>query len=166
MFRKALCGCFVLSLSILAAAAGAPEAPWTTKQISQWSEQDAWQVLSSSPWVKKTPTSYLHGLTEDQRRDSGDMNAQGGKDGVGFGDVMKPFGGKNVTNGTSAPGLAPAASQRKMDVRWESALPIRAAEVRVNEAGAPVLGARSTRSLSTTWTSRWPGSNSRAWLTS
>src|SRR5271154_5265189 len=59
----------------------ATEPVWKSKQIDQWSEQDAKLILTNSPWVKKMTPALLPRLNEDQRRQGGQM---GGGDGIGM----------------------------------------------------------------------------------
>src|ERR1017187_9141818 len=64
----------LLSLTLLIAA----DQPWVAKRIPEWSEQDAFLVLSNSPWVGKAAPALTRLMTSSQRREGGDMAAQGG----------------------------------------------------------------------------------------
>src|ERR1700734_626116 len=64
----------------------APAPTWINKPIQQWNEQDAKQVLSSSPWVKKTIPVPLPNISEEARRQSGRM---GGGQGLNL-DALRP----------------------------------------------------------------------------
>src|SRR6516165_4226953 len=46
---------------------------WESKPASQWTEEDARQVLAKSPWAKATRAVITRRLTEDQLRESGKM---------------------------------------------------------------------------------------------
>jgi hypothetical protein len=124
-----------ISLSVLvlfsAAALLAVDAPWKTKPIAQWNEADAKQVLMNSPWVKRVTPALIPKQNEALRRQSGQM---GGVTGVGLEALKLPTffgGGSNVTE-TVLPGA--------LTLRWESALPIRSAELKAGGPGAPVVG--------------------------
>src|SRR5579863_4375164 len=70
--------CLFLSFSMLLLAGGPS---WQTKPIVQWNENDAKQVLRSSPWVKHAAVSLLFQPNESQLRSGGKM---GGGKGVGL----------------------------------------------------------------------------------
>jgi hypothetical protein len=121
-------------------AAAEDDAPWRNKQISEWSEDDARQVLSDSPWAKSfTPTVK----TSQQGHRSGGMGRGGG---IGIGGIgigipgMGGMGGRhggyggNGGNGGSSPVEAP-----KLMLRWETAMPVRTAELKAHEKDAPTL---------------------------
>ena len=117
----------------------AADPSWMTKGIPDWTQKDAVDVLTNSPWVKKASTAVLAGLSPDQRRDSGDWNAQGGgRDGVGF-DPSLIGSAATLLTGINAPPRKKPPTIPKIDVRWESALPVRSAEIKANESGAPEL---------------------------
>lgn len=106
-----------LSLPFLAVLMLAADPTWKDKQISQWDERDANQVLAGSPWVKRIAPTLLRQLNEAQLRDAGRM---GGGKGVGLDrkkDDSKP--------------------RAVLTVRWESALPVRTAELKAGEQDAP-----------------------------
>jgi hypothetical protein len=111
----------------------AAEPAWKTKQMEQWSEADAKAILSNSPWVKKVTPALLPQRGEDSRRMGGQM---GGDDGVGL---------AALTPSTLVGGGASAAGKRgrrpatipTFEIRWESARPVRAAEVKAREQDSP-----------------------------
>ena len=111
---------FLLSAVVMLTAA---DATWKSKSISQWTLEDARQVLANSPWAKPTAIAILPRLTEDQLRDGGRM-------GGGTTHFWKrPDADSNVAAG--------GGEHASIEVRWESALPVRAAEVKAGETGAP-----------------------------
>ena len=124
-------------LAFSATFAMGADVSWRAKEISQWNEEDARQVLSDSPWAKTTIGVISRLQTEDERRDGGKM---GQDHGVGF-------------DGVDAKGSTPsrvdivrgAVDPRrynqpiKLIVRWESALPIRAAEIKAGILEPPTL---------------------------
>jgi hypothetical protein len=121
----------LLFLPVLLIAA---DPSWLTKPIQQWDEDDAKQVLTNSPWVKHAKPAVLPELTEDQRREGGQMG--GGKgtglQGVGGGGVFAPAQNPQAAKAKAGSGYADA-----LTVRWESAFPVRVAELKAKEIGAP-----------------------------
>ena len=123
-----------------AAVALAAEPVWKTKPVPAWTEADAKQVLTDSPWSKVVTAGLTRRQNEDQRRDSGNM---GQPHGVGFDGVGKPQPGVRIPT----PGeifvtgvyKAPNPESLTLRVRWESALPVRAAELKVGEIAPPTL---------------------------
>ncbi len=63
-----------LSVTLLFAA----DPDWVSKDLSAWTEADAKTFLADSPWVRSIKPSLLPGLSEWQRRDGGNMTAEGG----------------------------------------------------------------------------------------
>jgi hypothetical protein len=110
----------------------AADPSWRAKPISHWTEEDAKQVLASSPWIKKTTPSETLQQNEAEIRSSGRM---GGSQGVGL-SALSPAALTGV-------GAQPTVRRRAkpaipiLEVRWESALPIRAAELRAREDDPP-----------------------------
>jgi hypothetical protein len=136
---------FALILAPLAllAAADTPTAAttaatpaWMAKRVAEWSERDAWEVLVQSPWAKQVVPAILGSLTKNQRLEAGNFAADPeGHKGVGLGNF-------SLFSARGAPDPATGRATKRggrLSVRWESALPIRAAEIRANEDGAPVL---------------------------
>ena len=121
---------FLIPLVFLVAA----DPAWMGKSIPEWDEEDAKQVLTASPWVKYARPAQIPELTEAQRREGGQMG--GGKgvglQGVGGGGVFAPAQNPGAGKAKPAPGY-PAA----LMVRWESAFPVRVAELKAKEIGAP-----------------------------
>ena len=120
----------LLQVALLIAA----DPAWMSKPIQQWDEEDAKQVLTNSPWVKYARPALLPQLTEDQRRQGGQM---GGGKGVG----LRGVGGDGVfaPAQSAQPGKAKPGSSYEdvLTVRWESAFPVRVAELKAKETGAP-----------------------------
>jgi len=102
---------FPLASALLLAA----NASWQDKPISQWSKEDIRQILNDSPWGRTAKAGITRLEGEDQRREGG---AMGQDHGVGF-DGIKT---------TRPPGGAGQAIA--LHVRWETALPIRLAELK------------------------------------
>ena len=133
-----------LSLCLILAAAHltAADPLWKSKPGAQWTEEDARQFLASSPWTKNVPAVITRRLTEDQLREAGQMGQpQGvGYDGVdpkGSGPTVSP----NIFTGPGGDdhGTRAVARPITLRIRWESALPVRLAELKAHEVEPPTL---------------------------
>jgi hypothetical protein len=99
--------------------------------MDKWNEQDAKQVLTNSPWVKVTTVKAYIPKNEDQLR-------QGGKMGGGQGIGLQGLDPKGFLIGSSTKRNRPqSALVNELQVRWESAEPVRAAEVKLPSESAP-----------------------------
>ncbi len=125
---------FPFSVVLLTAADPSSQVAWKTKQIAQWTEADAKEILAGSPWVKHVTPSLLPAKSEDQRR-------SGGKWGGGSGLGSEAFNANMLTGGGQAPGKhGPRPSLvNTLEVRWESAAAVRSAEVKSHAQDAPDL---------------------------
>ena len=63
----------LLLLATAAAFLAAADPVWKSKPAAQWTEQEAKQVLTQSPWAKKVTATITRRLTEDQLREAGQM---------------------------------------------------------------------------------------------
>ena len=143
--RKLSCCLFPLFIA-LGTALAADDAPWKTKQIAEWSEDDAKEVLADSPWVKSfTPTMKQ---TQDNNGPRQRGMGRGGMGGISIG--IPGVGGMGGRRGGGYPGGGypndNGQSRRddnqappKVTVRWESAQPVRAAELKVHDNEAPTF---------------------------
>jgi hypothetical protein len=126
MYRTKTFSMLLLSTALL--LAGGPA--WQNKPISQWNDLDARLVLRSSPWVKHATVSLLFQPSEDQLRAGGNM---GGGKGVGLESLevtsLLGVGQQHANSPVKKPGY--------LVVRWESASPVRQAETKLQDAGAP-----------------------------
>jgi len=114
-------------------AAAASHTSWKDAPMAQWGEEEAKQFLADSPWVKSVLPNPVRNLSPFERRDSGDWNADIG---TGFGLAATGFFGD--WREVQALELAhERASLNMVSVRWESALPVQAAESKAGESGAP-----------------------------
>src|ERR1700733_11386890 len=121
----------LLPLAVLIAA----EPSWKAKPLSQWSAEDAQQLLADSPWVKHLTPHWLPDLSPFQREDGGDLNEGVGK-GTGVAGTGL-LGSRREDLAIKHAHLKPPAAE--VMVRWESALPVRTAEQKAGETDAPVL---------------------------
>src|SRR5271154_6500329 len=132
---------WLISLSAVVLMAADPS--WRTKPVAQWNQEDAKQILLDSPWVKTIRGTITRRLSEDERREGGDM---GQPHGVGYDGVdPKGSGPKNPTSlpdlvtGGNAPSVRATTRPITLKLRWESALPVRVAELKSGEIEPPTL---------------------------
>jgi len=123
-----------LGAAFLLAVALAADAPsWKNKPVAEWDRQDAKQLLSDSPWSKQVKLDQVRDLSVAERREGGDWEAGAGH-GVGL-------AGTDIFGPTRAAAAIARAHARPdlgtVMVRWESAAPVRAAELKAGEAGIP-----------------------------
>jgi hypothetical protein len=117
----------------------AEEPTWKNRPIVDWTEADAHQILEQSPWAKTIVAGIARRQTEDERREGGNM---GQPTGVGYDGVqdkkipLRDKIGDPFIVGKPLPSTAPTI---RLLVRWESALPVRAAEFKVHEDPPPTL---------------------------
>jgi hypothetical protein len=112
---------------------------WKTKTVADWSEADAHQILENSPWAKIIVAGIARRQTEDERREGGNMGQAKGVGYDGVEDRKRPLAeavGNPFIVGKTPPSTAPAI---RLLVRWESALPIRVAELKAHEPAPPTL---------------------------
>jgi hypothetical protein len=140
MFRVSKAALLVFTVALLMAA----DPGWKTKPAAQWSEEDAKQLLIASPWVKEVTAGIARPLSEDELRQGGEM---GEHHGVGYDGVEgnKP---QNAPLPKSVPDLlfkkgAPTTRFKPgvatVRIRWETALPVRIAELKGHEIEPPTL---------------------------
>lgn len=135
MLRSRVQPFWLIPVSALLMAA---DPTWSTKRIAQWTEEDAKQVLAASPWVKEVKAGVVRRLSEDELRDAGEM---GQHHGVGYDGVDPKGSGPKLTPNIFAGGESRSARSLPhtitLKLRWESALPIRVAELKSREAEPP-----------------------------
>jgi hypothetical protein len=119
------------------AVAGDP--PWAAKPMPDWSEADARQILTDSPWAKAVKARIIPLQTEDARREGGNMGLPHGIGFDGFTDdrprEQLPTGLRDLVTVEKPP--TPRAQFLTVRLRWESALPIRVAELKSNTIELP-----------------------------
>ena len=116
----------------------ADDLSWKDKPIPNWTQQDARQVLSDSPWVKTVTGNVSRMQTEFERRKGGNM---GQEHGVGYDGIAQRPKRQQAAGffGSAVDGTPNAARPLQLQVRWESALPIRAAELKAGIIEPPTL---------------------------
>jgi hypothetical protein len=116
----------------------AADPAWTTKELPAWTEDDAKNFLAESPWVKTIKPALLPGLSEWQRRDGGNMTAEGGgkSSGLDLNDLtgIHPKDRDGARTDLDANGIP-----HRIIVRWDSAMPVRAAQIKAKNEDAPDL---------------------------
>src|SRR6202044_1026077 len=118
---------FALFTALLTATAYNPS--WKDSPVTQWSEDDAKQLLSDSPWSKSVHLDKVRNLSLFERRDGGDWEA-----GIPTGIGMEELGLFADWREIEAFEHAYAVSKLgTVTVRWESALPVRAAEAKIGD---------------------------------
>jgi hypothetical protein len=124
------------------AALAADDAPWRSKQIADWSEEDAKQVLTDSPWVKTFTPTLKAGQDGGQRSGTGRPGGIG-IGGIGLGIPGMGRRGSGYPNSGGYPGGgngdSPSNEAPKVTLRWESAMPVRTAELKTHDDDAPTL---------------------------
>ena len=119
----------------------AADQAWKNKQYSEWTADDAQEVIAGSPWVKTiTPTVVAKPPEADQGRTGGRRRGgKTGKDAPGRSGSDSPVGdgqGDRPKDSTPSPAKVPT-----LTLRWESARPVREAELKNRETGAPTVDA-------------------------
>jgi hypothetical protein len=150
----------VLPVSLALLAAG--DQPWKDKQINEWTEDDAKLVLTDSPWAKSVTPTVGRSQQQSGRRGGGGMGRGGGIGIGGIGLGIPGLGGMGRRGGMGGPGTGggypgggyPSGGQTGgtgnggagsntepplLKLRWESALPVRSAELKVRETAAPTV---------------------------
>jgi hypothetical protein len=125
----------LISISVLVLFAADPA--WKTKSIRDWTEDDARRVLEDSPWSLSIRCAVMPLQGEAQRREEGVM---GQPQGVGYKGVDTVTDKEKIARVLSGnlnplPGVGPMVVR----VTWESAMPVRAAELKSMEAGLPTV---------------------------
>jgi hypothetical protein len=134
----------VQSFCLIVAAAGlmAADPVWISKPPAQWTEEDAKQILTASPWVKENRATITRRLTEDQLREGGQMGqplgvGNEGVDAKGSGPKLSP----NVFAGPGGDDRSARSLPQPitLKLRWESAIPVQIAELKSHEAEPPTM---------------------------
>ncbi|MBV9745291.1 MAG: hypothetical protein JO099_16135 [Acidobacteriia bacterium] len=128
-----------------AAVLFAADPAWKTKPAAQWTEEDAKQVLYASPWAREIRAGVARRQSEDELRDGGRM---GQPTGIGY-DGVDPKGSgpklptsvKDIILPTPNGGRSVRSMVQGINVRlrWESALPVRVAELKSRVIEPPTL---------------------------
>jgi hypothetical protein len=126
----------VVTLAATVTCLIAADPVWESKPASQWTEEDARQVLAKSPWARATKAVITRRLTEEQLREGGQMGqprglGNEGVDPKGSGPKVSP----NIFTGPGGDDRSPRSLPQSitLQLRWENALPVRLAELRLHD---------------------------------
>ena len=143
------CALALIPMSVLFLAAA--DQTWKDKQVAQWNDDDAKQVLTDSPWTKTVTPTVNPPANSGQRRGGGmgfpGMGGMGRRGGMGYPGGGYPGGGYpnggdypgGGQTGTTNDGSTNTSQPPTLTVRWESALPVRSAELKTRDNSAPTL---------------------------
>lgn len=133
--KRQLC---LLPVSLALCVAG--DLSWKDKKVADWSEEDAKQLLTDSPWVKAVTPTIARSNSGQSRSGMG----QGGH--IGLGGIGMGGGGMGRRGGMGGGQRQPTSDDGSgsvtppnLKLRWESALPVREAELKARETGAPTV---------------------------
>jgi len=126
------CGLLLIAATFLPADS-APS--WKTKPVEKWDPEDAKQILADSPWAGRVALQPIPDRSPDQRRDGGDWDS-------GIGNGVGIAGTGLLGKAAMEEAIARAhfkPSPGNVDIRWESAMPVRAAELKLGQTPATSL---------------------------
>lgn len=134
--------CFTgISAALLLAA----DPSWKTKPANQWTEEEAQQVLTASPWAREIKAGVARRQSEDELRDGGKM---GQPTGIGYDGVDQKGTGPKLPTSVKDIVLPSPNGGRSIrstiqgitvSLRWESALPVKIAELKAHIEDPPTL---------------------------
>ncbi|MFB3826013.1 MAG: hypothetical protein ACE15B_04555 [Bryobacteraceae bacterium] len=122
--------CLVAGMAVLATA---QQPSWRDKPAAEWTRAEARQVLTDSPWAKST-------LAKLNVTRGGGGGGGGGRIGVGVPRRRTGGIGGYPVPRTPPPAPRQAPAPRKpptLLVRWETAEPVREAELKTQDSGVP-----------------------------
>jgi hypothetical protein len=143
MSRRPLRPLYLIGIS--AALLLAADPGWKTKPTAQWTEPDAMEVLTASPWARTITAGVARRQSEDELREGGKM---GQPTGIGY-DGVDPKGSgpklptslKDIVVPAPNGGRSVRSQVQGLPVRlrWESALPVQLAELKARQSDPPTL---------------------------
>ncbi len=118
--------CCPIVLPLLLAFAFPPDDAWKTKQATEWTAAETKQILTDSPWAAMvTPTI-----------DKKAQQKQSNRGGLG---ISVPGLRRRRTKPAEETDSGANDVPRPFNIRWESALPIREAELKARETNGPAV---------------------------
>jgi len=129
---------FLLITAAVALMAADPS--WKNKPAREWTVDEARQVLDDSPWSKKCGAALIPLQSEDERREGGNM---GQPRGIGYDGIPDDRPRPELPH-SPLDIVKPEADARRpthpytLQLRWESALPIRVAELKAGVIPPPI----------------------------
>jgi len=114
---------------------------WQSKPIAEWTQADSLQVLNDSPWAKKATAKVLKAADPARAGNIAQLGGMGiGMPGMGgMGGMGRHSGTRTQTSDTSSSTASSASTPPSLTVRWESALPLQAAELKARNVNAPSM---------------------------
>ena len=135
---------FGVLLPVLLVAAGQG---WKDKQAAQWSDEDATEVVTDSPWTLKVQPT-VERPSGGGHNQGGGHSSRGGMGGHGGGGMGMPGGTMGIprTPGEQGRQGGQQGGERRqpatpgaVTVRWESAQPVQEAHLKLKETDAPTM---------------------------
>lgn len=111
---------------------GADQA-WKNKQYPEWTEDDAKEVMTDSPWAKSVVAVPVKPKGREEQ--AGRRRGRIGIGGFGIGRTGPDGAGRH--GGEDGAGKASPDQPATLTLRWESAQPMREAELKAHDIGAP-----------------------------
>jgi hypothetical protein len=134
-----------LLLAFASCAVSAAAERWETSRPAEWTAEDARQLLTASPWAREVRAGIARRLSEDELREAGQM---GQPTGVGYDGVdpkgsgtRLPVKAADIFTQADSHSARTGVRDSVLRLRWESALPIRIAEMVAREVESPTSGA-------------------------
>jgi len=130
----------ILLLIAASVALMAADPTWKNKPAREWTVDEAHQVLDDSPWSKKCGAGLIPLQTEDERREGGNM---GQPRGIGYDGIPDDRPRPELPH-SPLDIVKPEADARRpthpytLQLRWESALPVRVAELKAGVIPPPI----------------------------
>ncbi len=125
---------FGIFLSALLLSGADPS--WRAKPVPSWTADEAKQFLADSPWAKNVVPGLIPELSPQQRREGG---AVGGGKGAGFAELKGNIFTPEDPSVRAQKQRAQARNIGRLTLRWESAFPVRAAELKAQDLGVADL---------------------------
>ena len=102
---------------------------WKIKRAADWTDAETKQILTASPWAAMTTPTIKRETPRQPMTHGGGVNVQG----------VPGLGRRRNGEKTQDPNETSSSSDsaQPMNIRWESALPIREAELKARETTAP-----------------------------
>ncbi len=121
---------------------------WKDKQIPDWTEADAKQLLADSPWTK-TLTPAVDKPAETKKSDTSKpsrfklggfgLGRRNTSDASSSGSSASTAPPPDANSSSSSPAPASSDQPPTLKLRWASALPVREAELKSRDTGAPAV---------------------------
>jgi len=107
---------------------------WEKSDPAQWTSEDVYQILNNSPWSKSVNVTVARGSGYGDSSQGNGRNGGPWSEGIPGGGMGRggPLGGGGMGRGRRDGGYPPGEQPTAVTVQWESALPVRLAEVKAN----------------------------------